>query len=113
MLSILVRNYSISRILLEAKARIDLRNSRKQTAFDLAIKQGAPDALLWDLWRRGAGNHASQAFISWWHSNTPEEDCEDQVTFSTVESSIPVEMLEASIPVEMLQDPDTMVSMQF
>ena len=113
MLSILVRNYSISRILLEAKARIDLRNSRKQTAFDLAIKQGAPDALLWDLWRRGAGNHASQAFISWWHSNTPEEDCEDQVTFSTVESSILVEMLEASIPVEMLQDPDTMVSMQF
>ena len=107
MISILVRNYSISRFLLEAKARIDLRNSRKQTAFDLAIKQGAPDALLWDLWRRGAGNHASQASISWWHSNTPEdwaEDSEDQMTFITVESSIPVEML---------QDPDPMVSMQF
>ena len=104
MVSILVRNYSISRILLEARARIDLRNSRKQTAFDLAIKQGAPDALLWDLWRRGAGNHASQASISWWHSNTPEEDSEDQMTLITVDSSIPVEML---------QDPDPMVSMQF
>jgi len=104
MLSILVGSYSISSLLLEAKARIDLRNCRKQTAFDLAIKRNAPDALLWELWRRGAGNHASRASISWWHSNTPEPIAEDQASV-TVESSIPVEGI--------VQDFDPMVSMQF
>mmetsp|Transcript_51463 Transcript_51463/g.96391 ORF Transcript_51463/g.96391 Transcript_51463/m.96391 type:complete len:231 (-) Transcript_51463:254-946(-) len=104
MLSILVGSYSISQLLLEAKARIDLRNSRKQTAFDLAIMRNAPDALLWELWRRGAGNHASRASISWWHSNIPEEPiAEDQA--SVTESSIPMEAI--------VQDFDPMVSVQF
>jgi len=98
MLSIIVGSYSISWRLLEAKARVDLRNSRKQTAFDLAIKQGAPDALLWELWRRGAGNYASKASISLWRSNAPEEHkAEDQVSV-TASSSIPME--------ETVQDPE-------
>ena len=105
MLSILVGSYSISWLLLEAKARIDLRNSRKQTAFDLAIKRNAPHALLWELWKRGAGNHASRASISWWHSNTPEEPIAEDQASITVESSIPME--------GMVQDFDPMVSMQF
>ena len=66
MVSIFVGSYAIAGFLLEAKARIDLCNSRKQTAFDLAVQQTAPDALLWNLWKRGAGSYASQASVSWW-----------------------------------------------
>ena len=66
MASIFLGYYSIAGFLLEAKARIDLCNSRKQTAFDLAVQQSAPDALLWNLWKRGAGSYASQASVSWW-----------------------------------------------
>ena len=103
MMSILLGSYSISQLLLEAKARVDLRNSRKQTAFDLAIKLDVPDALLWELWRCGAGNHASHASISWWNSNAPEEHmAEDQVS-----------VVASSIPMEMVQDPDPTVSVQF
>ena len=102
MMSILLGSYSISQLLLEAKARVDLRNSRKQTAFDLAIKLDVPDALLWELWRCGAGNHASHASISWWNSNAPEEQAEDQVS-----------VVASSIPMEMVQDPDPTVSVQF
>ena len=66
MVSIFVGSYAIAGFLLEAKARIDLCNSRKQTAFDLAVQQSAPDALLWNLWKRGAGSYASQASVSSW-----------------------------------------------
>ena len=70
MFGIILGKYSIAGFLLEAKARIDICNSRKQTAFDLAVKQSAPDALLWNLWKRGAGSYASQASVSWWCAHT-------------------------------------------
>ena len=78
MASILFGSYAISGFLLEAKARIDLCNSRKQTAFDLAVQQSAPDALLWKLWKRGAGSYASQASVSWWCAHTVSHTVEPE-----------------------------------
>eukprot|EP00438_Fugacium_kawagutii_P025773 Skav230054 [mRNA] locus=scaffold1221:62503:64380:+ [translate_table: standard] len=72
MRSILSGSFSCSLLLLESKARVDLRNSKQQTAFDLAVKKHAPEMLLWQLWKRGAGDYASKASISWWSSNAPE-----------------------------------------
>ena len=43
-----------------------------RTAFDLAVQKHAPDSLLWQLWKQGAGDYASKASISWWCSNAPE-----------------------------------------
>ena len=78
MVSIFVGSYAIAGFLLEAKARIDLCNSRKQTAFDLAVQQSAPDALLWNLWKRGAGSYASQASVSWWCAHTVSHTVEPE-----------------------------------
>ena len=78
MASILFGSYAIAGFLLEAKARIDLCNSRKQTAFDLAVQQSAPDALLWNLWKHGAGSYASQASVSWWCAHTVSHTVEPE-----------------------------------
>ena len=78
MASILFGSYAIAGVLLEAKARIDLCNSRKQTAFDLAVQQSAPDALLWNLWKHGAGSFASQASVSWWCAHTVSHTVEPE-----------------------------------
>eukprot|EP00438_Fugacium_kawagutii_P023615 Skav205971 [mRNA] locus=scaffold442:852417:853265:- [translate_table: standard] len=72
MRSILTGSFSCSLLLLESKARVDLRNSKNQTAFDLAVQKQAPELLLWQLWKRGAGDYASKASISWWSANAPE-----------------------------------------
>eukprot|EP00438_Fugacium_kawagutii_P009885 Skav200529 [mRNA] locus=scaffold3153:8212:10196:- [translate_table: standard] len=72
MRSILCGTFSCSLLLLDSKARVDLRNSKQETAFDLAVKKHAPESLLWELWKRGAGDSASKASISWWSANTPE-----------------------------------------
>ena len=61
MMSILANYYAASHLLIHAKARLDLQNSRHQTAFDLAIKTCAPDFLLQELWQHGAANYASEA----------------------------------------------------
>ena len=78
MVSIFLGYYAIAGFLLEVKARIDLCNSRKQTAFDLAVQQSAPDALLWNLWKRGAGSYASQASVSWWCAHTVSHTVEPE-----------------------------------
>ena len=78
MASIFLGYYAIAVFLLEAKARIDLCNSRKQTAFDLAVQQSAPDALLWNLWKRGAGSFASPASVSWWCAHTVSHTVEPE-----------------------------------
>eukprot|EP00434_Breviolum_minutum_P038856 symbB.v1.2.034478.t1/scaffold4457.1/size39476/3 len=78
MASIFLGYYAIAVFLLEAKARIDLCNSRKQTAFDLAVQQSAPDALLWNLWKHGAGSYASQASVSWWCAHTVSHTVEPE-----------------------------------
>ena len=52
MLSILARDYEVSRFLLKAKARVDLR-CRGHTAFDIAVKLRAPDVLLRELLEHG------------------------------------------------------------
>eukprot|EP00434_Breviolum_minutum_P042063 symbB.v1.2.037422.t1/scaffold5521.1/size26208/2 len=61
MMSILANYYAACHLLIHAKARLDLQNSRHQTAFDLAIKTCAPDFLLQELWQHGAANYASEA----------------------------------------------------
>ena len=54
MWSILVGDYEVSKFLLKAKARVDLRNRRGHTAFDIAVKLRAPDVLLRELLAHGA-----------------------------------------------------------
>ena len=59
MFSILVGDYEVSKFLLKAKARVDLRNGRGHTAFDIAVKLRAPDVLLRELLAHGPGSNAS------------------------------------------------------
>ena len=47
------------KFLLKAKARVDLRNRRGHTAFDIAVKLRAPDVLLLELLAHGSGSNAS------------------------------------------------------
>ena len=54
MWSILAGDYEVSKFLLKAKARVDLRNRRGHTAFDIAVKLRAPDVLLQELLAHGA-----------------------------------------------------------
>ena len=58
MFSILAGDYEVSKFLLKAKARVDLR-CRGHTAFDIAVKLRAPDVLLRDLLAHGSGSNAS------------------------------------------------------
>ena len=53
MISILAGDYEVSKFLLKAKARVDLR-CRGHTAFDIAVKLRAPDVLLQELLVHGA-----------------------------------------------------------
>ena len=53
MFSILAGDYEVSKFLLKAKARVDLR-CRGHTAFDIAVKLRAPDVLLQELLAHGA-----------------------------------------------------------
>ena len=53
MISILAGDYEVSKFLLKAKARVDLR-CRGHTAFDIAVKLRAPDVLLQELLAHGA-----------------------------------------------------------
>ena len=53
MISILAGGYEVSKFLLKAKARVDLR-CRGHTAFDIAVKLRAPDVLLQELLAHGA-----------------------------------------------------------
>ena len=53
MWSILAGDYEVSKFLLKAKARVDLR-CRGHTAFDIAVKLRAPDVLLQELLAHGA-----------------------------------------------------------
>ena len=58
MFSILAGDYEISKFLLKAQARVDLR-CRGHTAFDIAVKLRAPDVLLQELLVHGSGSNAS------------------------------------------------------
>ena len=58
MYSILAGDYEVSKFLLKAKARVDLRNRRGHTAFDIAVKLRAPDVLLRELLAHGSGSNA-------------------------------------------------------
>jgi len=58
MMSILAGEYEVSKFLLKAKARVDLR-CRGHTAFDIAVKLRAPDVLLRELLDHGSGRTAS------------------------------------------------------
>ena len=58
MWSILAGDYEVSKFLLKAKARVDLR-CRGHTAFDIAVKLRAPDVLLRELLAHGSGSNAS------------------------------------------------------
>ncbi|CAJ1377918.1 unnamed protein product [Effrenium voratum] len=113
MRSILSGCYSCAHMLLQNGARVDVRNSRNQTAFDLAVKKHVPDSLLWALWRRGAGDYASKVSIAWWSSNAPDrfpvtmEDIEHPESISNVSTSI----FEISQDLESFDDP--MVSVCF
>ncbi|CAE7274631.1 TNKS2 [Symbiodinium natans] len=85
MRSILSGSYSCALLLLETSARVDVRNSKNQTAFDLAVKKQAPDSLLWALWERGAGDYASMESIAWWRSNRlPVTDSIEEMRDSTL-----------------------------
>eukprot|EP00434_Breviolum_minutum_P043316 symbB.v1.2.038604.t1/scaffold6079.1/size23820/1 len=53
MIGILVGDYEVSKFLLKAKARVDLR-CRGHTAFDIAVKLRAPDVFLQELLAHGA-----------------------------------------------------------
>ena len=105
MMSILANYYAASHLLIHAKARLDLQNSRHQTAFDLAIKTSAPDFLLQELWQHGAANYASEASRSsiWWRTN----DAQVQRPLIPSEEVVSQEMQEEDDP------DDPMVSIQF
>ena len=105
MVSILANYYAASHLLIHAKARLDLQNSRHQTAFDLAIKTGAPDFLLQELWQHGAANYASEASRNsiWWRTN----DAQLQRPLTPSEEVVSQEMQEEDDP------DDPMVSIQF
>ena len=59
MLSMLSRSFPAAQVLLAAGARLELRNSRGKTAFDLAVEQQAPLLLLSKLWAHGAAETAT------------------------------------------------------
>ena len=108
MMSILANYYAASHLLIHAKARLDLQNSRHQTAFDLAIKTCAPDFLLQELWQHGAANYASEASRNtiWWRTN----DAQVRTPLIPSEEVVSEEMQEEDDP----DDPDDpMVSIQF
>lgn len=73
MRSIYTGSYSLAQSLLEAQARVDVRNKNGLTAFDLAVNKGVPDSLLHHLWRCGALTHASPASVSWYWAHARME----------------------------------------
>ncbi len=67
MLSMLSRSFPAARVLLNAGARLDLKNCRGQSVFDFAVDQQAPLSLLLEFWSRGAGEHAKHTTIQRFH----------------------------------------------
>eukprot|EP00434_Breviolum_minutum_P025369 symbB.v1.2.022415.t1/scaffold1989.1/size93477/3 len=63
MLSMLSRSFPAAQVLLNAGARLDLKNCRGQSVFDFAVDQQAPLSLLSEFWSRGAGEHAKHSTI--------------------------------------------------
>ena len=63
MLSMLSRSFPAAQVLLNAGARLDLKNCRGQSVFDFAVDQQAPLSLLSEFWSRGAGEHAKHTTI--------------------------------------------------
>ena len=66
MMAMLSGSFAAAERLLDARARVDLRNYRKQSAFDFAIQMDAPMSLLKRLVEQGATTCASSCSLSLW-----------------------------------------------
>ena len=73
MLAILSGSFAAGECLLAAGARLDLKNCRKQSAFDFAIQMEAPMAFLKALQARGATAYASANSLALWEKRLLEK----------------------------------------
>ena len=73
MLAILSGSFAAGECLLAAGARVDLKNCRKQSAFDFAIQMEAPMAFLRALQARGATAYASANSLALWEERLLEK----------------------------------------
>ena len=80
MLAILTGSFTAAQLLLDAGARVDQRNYRKQSAFDFAIRMEAPMTLLSSLWDRGAGRYASARNVAIYDQRLVAEQVAEQVS---------------------------------
>lgn len=87
MRSIYTGSYSIAESLLEAQARVDVRDKNGLTAFDLAVKKGVPDSLIHQLYRCGALTNASPASVSWYWAHARIESPGDSLYLMDSETS--------------------------
>jgi len=115
MRSIYTGSYSIAESLLEAQARVDVRDKNGLTAFDLAVKKGVPDSLIHQLYRCGALTKASQASVSWYWARARIESPGDSLYLMDSEPS-PISPCETGVEglEEYLEDFDEpMTSLHF
>ena len=73
MMAMLSGSFAAAECLLDAGARVDLRNYRKQSAFDFAIQMDAPMSLLKRLFEHGATAYASSCSLGLWKQRLSAE----------------------------------------
>lgn len=92
MLAILSGSFTAAELLLEAKATVDVRNSRNRTALDFAAEKQAPMSLLLALRaKRGVSEHWFLANAALWQGHAdwdgswPDTEVEETVSILNVE----------------------------